>query len=42
MKRVILYSLSVALATAGIKKVQAQVDPHFTQYYVHTSWLNPA
>ena len=42
MKRVILYSLSVALATTSIKKVQAQVDPHFTQYYVHTSWLNPA
>src|SRR5688572_19011555 len=23
-------------------KVQAQVDPHFSQYYVYPSWLNPA
>ena len=22
--------------------VQAQVDPHFAQYYVYPSWLNPA
>ncbi|BAV07161.1 hypothetical protein FLA_3184 [Filimonas lacunae] len=22
--------------------MHAQVDPHFTQYYVHPSWLNPA
>ena len=26
----------------GIHKVQAQVDPHFSQYYVYPSWLNPA
>jgi type IX secretion system PorP/SprF family membrane protein len=28
------------LATA--EKATAQVDPHFTQYYVYPSWLNPA
>ncbi|HEX6427562.1 MAG TPA: PorP/SprF family type IX secretion system membrane protein [Niastella sp.] len=42
MKRVILYALSVALTATSINKVRAQVDPHFTQYYIHTSWLNPA
>lgn len=30
------------LATLGGKTVQAQVDPHFSQYYVYPSWLNPA
>jgi type IX secretion system PorP/SprF family membrane protein len=24
------------------QKAQAQVDPHFSQYYVYPSWLNPA
>jgi type IX secretion system PorP/SprF family membrane protein len=28
------------LCVAGI--VKAQVDPHFSQYYVYPSWLNPA
>ncbi|MEO6498226.1 MAG: type IX secretion system membrane protein PorP/SprF, partial [Mucilaginibacter sp.] len=23
-------------------KVQAQVDPHFSQYYANPLWLNPA
>jgi type IX secretion system PorP/SprF family membrane protein len=39
MKRIVICTLMV-LALAGSS--QAQVDPHFTQYYVHTSWLNPA
>jgi len=30
------------LAIASMKSVNAQVDPHFTQYYVYPSWLNPA
>lgn len=25
-----------------IGKLQAQVDPHFSQYYIYPSWLNPA
>ena len=29
-------------ALAGISKSHAQVDPHFTQYYVYPAWLNPA
>jgi len=30
----------LALCIGGI--VKAQVDPHFSQYYVYPSWLNPA
>lgn len=32
------------IVTAGMLAVKAfsQVDPHFTQYYVHPAWLNPA
>jgi len=29
-------------AGAAANKLQAQVDPHFSQYYVYPSWLNPA
>jgi type IX secretion system PorP/SprF family membrane protein len=25
-----------------VSKIQAQVDPHFTQYYAYPVWLNPA
>jgi type IX secretion system PorP/SprF family membrane protein len=35
--------LLVAMACNGlVQKVAAQVDPHFTQYYVYPSWTNPA
>jgi len=33
--------LALWLAFAG-GNLHAQVDPHFTQYYVYPSWLNPA
>lgn len=32
----------VLLVLAGSKTMQAQVDPHFSQYYTYPSWLNPA
>ncbi len=36
-------SLLLLLTTAFCaSKSNAQVDPHFTQYYVYPSWLNPA
>src|SRR5687768_4228051 len=37
-------TLSILLIAACItsQAVNAQVDPHFTQYYVYPSWLNPA
>ncbi len=28
--------------TAGLLSLKAQVDPHFSQYYAHPLWLNPA
>src|SRR5438552_6174149 len=36
-----LLMLLLLLTGAG-REVQAQVDPHFSQYYVYPSWLNPA
>src|SRR5260221_11779678 len=30
------------LLIAGCQLLTAQVDPHFSQYYVYPSWLNPA
>ena len=32
----------LVLVIASMKSMNAQVDPHFTQYYVYPSWLNPA
>jgi type IX secretion system PorP/SprF family membrane protein len=32
--------LLLALCVTGV--VKAQVDPHFSQYYVYPAWLNPA
>ncbi len=36
--------ISMLLLVIGLTSVQsnAQVDPHFSQYYVYPSWLNPA
>lgn len=36
--------LTVLLVTAGLitAETRAQVDPHFSQYYVYPAWLNPA
>ncbi len=30
------------LSTLSLSITRAQVDPHFSQYYVYPSWLNPA
>src|SRR5688572_7389694 len=35
---ILLFLISICYES----KVQAQVDPHFSQYYVYPSWLNPA
>ena len=32
----------VCMLAGGGSVLRAQVDPHFTQYYVHPAWLNPA
>ena len=34
--------LLLLLATGMTRQAAAQVDPHFSQYYVYPSWLNPA
>ncbi|WP_207495238.1 PorP/SprF family type IX secretion system membrane protein [Aridibaculum aurantiacum] len=41
MKYFYRLSLSLLLLTV-CKGLVAQIDPHFTQYYVYPSWLNPA
>lgn len=43
MRKSLRISLLLLLpALLGINKANAQVDPHFTQYYVYPAWLNPA
>lgn len=37
--RILALGIFLSLGTA---KVQAQIDPHFSQYYAHPLWLNPA
>src|SRR5687768_2311420 len=32
----------ILVAGLAMKGANAQVDPHFSQYYVYPSWLNPA
>jgi len=39
MKRIIISFIIFITASTIVK---AQVDPHFSQYYVYPSWLNPA
>lgn len=38
MKKIFL----ILFTTASCFMAKAQVDPHFSQYYVYPSWLNPA
>src|SRR5687767_296502 len=41
MKKIYSFScLLIVMCFAGT--VKAQVDPHFSQYYVYPAWLNPA
>jgi type IX secretion system PorP/SprF family membrane protein len=42
MRVITKISLAILLIGVGIAKVSAQVDPHFSQYYMYPSYLNPA
>jgi type IX secretion system PorP/SprF family membrane protein len=42
MRRILQGAMLFMLAISSRETVQAQVDPHFSQYYVYPSWLNPA
>src|SRR5260221_14431713 len=42
MNPIIRIALLCLLAAVSGNTLQAQVDPHFSQYYVYPSWLNPA
>ena len=42
MKQTLRLAVLLAVLVVGRKDAAAQVDPHFTQYYVYPSWLNPA
>jgi type IX secretion system PorP/SprF family membrane protein len=41
MRKIVLITV-MALATAVLQETKAQIDPHFSSYYVYPSWLNPA
>lgn len=42
MKTIIIALCMLVIASAAGYEARAQTDPHFTQYYVYPSWLNPA
>jgi type IX secretion system PorP/SprF family membrane protein len=43
MRKSLRISLLLLIPTVvGVGKANAQVDPHFTQYYAYPAWLNPA
>ena len=44
MRRFLQPKCLIVLLALGLfrQSAQAQVDPHFSQYYVYPSWLNPA
>lgn len=42
MRKILQISLLVTLTGFAGMKANAQVDPHFSQYYVYPAWLNPA
>ena len=42
MRKILQISLLVFTVVVAGMKANAQVDPHFSQYYVYPAWLNPA
>ena len=42
MKKLIRTTAFLAIACLIAAKANAQIDPHFSQYYAHPLWLNPA
>ncbi|RYD92550.1 MAG: type IX secretion system membrane protein PorP/SprF [Sphingobacteriales bacterium] len=38
----LLITIAVLLRLGAASQLQAQVDPHFSQYYAYPMWLNPA
>ena len=42
MRTSLRISLLLLLTGIASKEMRAQVDPHFSQYYVYPAWLNPA
>ncbi|MBL7724397.1 MAG: PorP/SprF family type IX secretion system membrane protein [Chitinophagaceae bacterium] len=42
MRKSLRVSLLLIMIGLAASKISAQVDPHFSQYYVYPSWLNPA
>ncbi len=42
MKNLVKIIIAGAFLSLGTQRVIAQIDPHFSQYYAHPLWLNPA
>ena len=42
MRKSLRFFILLVITGFAVKGSQAQVDPHFSQYYVYPAWLNPA
>ncbi len=42
MKAIFITSFFLIIITLSAFESKAQIDPHFSQYYVYPAWLNPA
>jgi type IX secretion system PorP/SprF family membrane protein len=42
MRKSLKISMLMVVSSLVLTKANAQVDPHFSQYYVYPAWLNPA
>jgi type IX secretion system PorP/SprF family membrane protein len=42
MKKLLMIMMAVVLQLGLISRLQAQIDPHFSQYYAYPIYLNPA
>ena len=42
MRKTFQFLILMVITGLGSVQINAQVDPHFSQYYVYPAWLNPA
>lgn len=42
MKKLLIITIALLLQLGAVSRLQAQIDPHFSQYYAYPIYLNPA
>ncbi|OOQ56534.1 PorP/SprF family type IX secretion system membrane protein [Mucilaginibacter pedocola] len=42
MKKLLIITMALLLQMGAVSRLQAQIDPHFSQYYAYPLYLNPA